>query len=119
MNKVYFDHEKLRVYQYSLEFVCWCHEISEKIPKKMSVSDQLDRSSTSICLNIAEGNGKFSPKDRSRFLEISRASALESASCLDVLVAKKLLTLEEIQKGKELLLAIVPMLTGMTFSLSK
>ena len=119
MNRICFDHEKLRVYQYSIEFVSWCQEILEKIPKKASVSDQLDRASTSICLNIAEGNAKFSPKDRNRFLEIARASALESASCLDVLVAKKLLISEEIQKGKELLFAIVPMLSGMIFSVSK
>lgn len=33
------------------------------------VKDQLDRASTSIPLNIAEGNGKYTPKDRCRFFD--------------------------------------------------
>ena len=91
----------------------------QKISKKVAVIDQLDRASTSVCLNIAEGNGKFSPKDRSRFLEIARASALECASCLDVLVAKKSLELDDVHEGKQMLITIVSMLSGMVFSLSK
>jgi hypothetical protein len=30
-----FDHEKLRVYKTSLEFLTWLHVIVEKIPKKL------------------------------------------------------------------------------------
>ena len=57
----YFDHEKLRVYQESLKFVEWNEQILKKLPKKLSVWSQLDAASTSIVLNIAEGNGKFTP----------------------------------------------------------
>jgi len=38
--------------------------------------------------NIAEGNGKWSKKDRKKFFEGARGSSLECASCLDILVAK-------------------------------
>ncbi len=51
-----------------------------------NIPDQLLRSSQSIALNIAEGNGKRSPADRWRFFEIARNSAMESAATLDVLV---------------------------------
>jgi four helix bundle protein len=52
------------------------------------VKNQLDRASTSIVLKIAEGNGKYTPKDRCRFFCIAHSSALECAAGLDILVAK-------------------------------
>jgi four helix bundle protein len=54
-----FDHEKLEVYQTSLVFIAWLEPILQNLPKSLAVTDQLDRASTSIPLNIAEGNGKF------------------------------------------------------------
>ena len=111
--KIYFDHEKLRVYQESLKFVSWTHDLMQKINKKYSVVGQLDRASTSIPLNIAEGNGKFGDLDRCRFFDIARGSALESASCLDVLEVKHLVASTEIEPGKEMLHAIVSMLVGL------
>jgi len=75
--------------------------------------DLLDRASTSIPLNIAEGNGKFSVKDRARFLEMARGSALECAACLDVLVARKLATEEQVAGAKSELAAIVRMMIGL------
>ena len=82
---LYFDHERLMVYQVSIEFVTWAGDLIESVPKKAAVKDQLDRASTSITLNIAEGNGKSSLPDRKRFFEISRGSAFECAACLDIL----------------------------------
>ena len=64
-----FDHEKLKLYQESINFVTWVTDLLESVPKSMSVHDQLDRASTSVPLNIAEGNGKFTPKDRCKFLD--------------------------------------------------
>jgi four helix bundle protein len=74
---------------------------------------QLLRSSQSIPQNIAEGNGKFSNSDRSRFLEIARASALECGACLDVLAVRKLIVPEELLPQKERLVRIVNMLMEM------
>lgn len=111
--KAVFDHEKLTVYQTSLKLIVWLQKILERIPKKYAVNDQLDRSSTSIALNIAEGNGKYSKKDRCRYFDIARGSALESAAALDVMAAKELIKEEEILGGKEMLLEIVSMLVGL------
>jgi four helix bundle protein len=108
-----FDHEKLRVYKTSLEFLTRLYVILEKIPKKLAVYDQLDRASTSIPLDIAEGNGKYTERDRCKFFDIARGSTLECAAALDVLIAKGVLTAEEVQHGKGLLLEIVSMLTGL------
>ena len=52
-------------------------------------------------LNSAEGNGKDTAPDRCRYFENARGSALECAACLDVLVAKRRCTAEQIESGKE------------------
>lgn len=116
--KIYFDHEKLKVYQEAISFVAWCDFILETLAIKGSVRDQLDRASTSIPLNIAEGNGKYSIRDRTRFLEIAKSSALESAACIDVMVAKKKLGDSDSEKGKEQLREIVSMLMGLMKTLA-
>ena len=108
-----FDHEKLIVYQKSIEFIVWLQNILERIPKKYAGYDQIDRASTSVPLNIAEGNGKFTQRDRCRYFDIARGSALECAAVLDVFVAKALLEKHEILQGKEILLNIVSMLVGL------
>jgi len=108
-----FDHEKLNVYQASITFVAWSSDLLTDIPKNMAVHRQLDRAATSIPLNIAEGNGKYTSADRCRFFDTSRGSALECAACLDVLVAKKVIEKSVAADGKELLLGIVSMLVGL------
>ncbi|MEY2562696.1 MAG: hypothetical protein QOH88_889 [Verrucomicrobiota bacterium] len=113
-----FDHEKLHVYAKTLEFVGWATTILERVPKSMAVHNQLDRSSTSIPLNIAEGTGKFTPPDRCRYYDSARGSALECAASLDVLVAKRVLPANEIIDGKMLLRPIVSMLVGLIKSVA-
>ena len=103
----YFDHEKLEVYRESIAFCAWVGEFLPLIPSKASAKDQLDRASTSIPLNIAEGNGKFSARDRARFLAMARGSALECAACLDVLVARKLAKSDQVGEAKGQLGGIV------------
>ena len=108
-----FDHEKLQVYQDSLAFIAWLEVLLQNVPRSFSARDQLDRASTSIALNLAEGNGKFTSPDRCRFFDIARGSALECAAGLDVLVAKGICTQEQIDPGKEELKRIVSMLVGL------
>jgi four helix bundle protein len=109
----WFDHERLEVYQEAIAFIAWLSALLEGTVRIGDVKDQLDRASTSVPLNIAEGNGKYSPKDRCRFFDIAHGSALECAAGLDVLVAKAKLTPEEIRPGKEKLQRIVRMLMGL------
>ena len=113
-----FDHEKLNVYAKTLEFIAWVTVLLEKVPKASAVYNQLDRASTSIPLNIAEGTAKFTPPDRCRYYDTARGSALECAACLDVLVAKRILSQDEIAAGKELLRPMVSMLVGLIKSVA-
>jgi len=109
----WFDHEKLEVYREAVSFVAWLSSLLEETVRLSDVKDHLDRASTSMPLNIAEGNAKYSPKDRCRFFDIAHGSALECAAGLDVLVAKGKLTAEQIRPGKERLQRIVRMLMGL------
>jgi four helix bundle protein len=109
----WFDHERLDVYREAIAFVAWLSSLLEGTARMGEVKDQLDRASTSVPLNIAEGNGKYAPKDRCRFFDIAHGSALECAAGLDTLVAKAKLTPDQIRPGKERLQKIVRMLMGL------
>ena len=111
--EVWFDHEKLQVYQEAIAFVAWLTPLLEAGSRLGEVKDQLDRAATSISLNIAEGNGKHTPKDRCRFFDLAHGSALECAAGLDNLVAKGRATRELVRPGKERLQRIVRMLIGL------
>jgi four helix bundle protein len=108
-----FHHEKLKVYQRALEFAAWSQILIDSVSKKTSTRDHLERAGDSIALNIAEGNGKFSQKDRARFFQIAHGSALECAACLDLFVARACCEADAIVKGKTILEEIVKMLFAM------
>jgi four helix bundle protein len=111
--ETWFDHERLEVYREAIAFIAWLSPVLEETLRIGEVKDQLDRASTSIPLNIAEGNGKYAPKDRCRFFDIAHGSALECAAGLDILVTKGKLTQPQIRPGKESLQKIVRMLVGL------
>ena len=111
-----FDHEKLDVYQLELNFLTWVTEFLVNISgpsatQKRELITQLDRASLSALLNTAEGNGRRQRRQRARFFDDARGSAIECAACLDASVAKGLASPERIQPGKEMLVHIVAMPT--------
>jgi len=107
-----FSHEKLTVYQKAIAFVAWVQPRLETLPR-VAVRDQLDRASTSVPLNIAEGNAKFSTADRARYFQTAQGSAVECAACLDVMVARGLSDSTLAAEGKVQLEEVVRMLAGM------
>jgi len=112
-----FDHEKLRVYELSLTFVSWSTDLIFETTMKAAVKDQLDRASTSVPLNIAEGNAKWTAADRGKFLKIAMGSTMECAACLDVFVAKRLCERERVADGKRMLFEVASMLGGLMRSI--
>jgi four helix bundle protein len=109
MNQLH--HEKLEVYQLSIQFLALVSELITKIPRGYGeLKDQLKRSSLSIPLNISEGYGKFSPADRARFYDIAKGSSHESAAIFDVCKVLEIINDQEYNKGKSFLYRIVCML---------
>ncbi len=118
-NRVWFDHEKMDVYRKALEFVAWCARLrnGDCIPR--SAATYLDKASTGVALNIAEGNGKFSIKDRCRFIGHARTAALQAAATLDVLAVRQANSKLEITEGKDVLANVVRMLVAWERSLEE
>lgn len=78
MTEYLFDHDRLDVYRLSIEYVTNAFDSSRTLEGlHRHARDRWLRAAQSIPLNIAEGSGKRSLKDRARFLDIARGSALE------------------------------------------
>ncbi|MBP9841707.1 MAG: four helix bundle protein [Simkaniaceae bacterium] len=111
----YFDFENLDVYQVSMNFVLLANEIMKNFPRGTSnLSDQLNRASTSVLFNIAEGAGEFAEIEKIRFYRMARRSATECAAILQLSNNLKLLDNANYFKSRELLIRIISMLSRMT-----
>ena len=112
MTEPFFDHERLDVYRLAIEYVASSYRIAKSLNgAERHARDQWLRVAQSIPLNIAEGNGKQSLKDKNRFFEIARGSALECAAIHDILSAFEAIDSELNRDGKTNLKRIVSMLT--------
>jgi four helix bundle protein len=112
MTEIVFDHDKLDVYRLSIEYVADSFRIAGDLSgPHRHARDQWLRAAQSIPLNIAEGNGKRSFKDRGRYFEIARGSALECAAIQDVLEVSGGIDDAVNRQGKRRLKRIVSMLT--------
>ena len=109
-----FDHDRLDVYRLAIEYTAGAFDMSTRLKGlHRHARDQWLRAAQSIPLNIAEGNGKRSLKDRARFLDIVRGSAFECAAIQDVLVASGGIERPSSIELKVKLKRIVSMLTRM------
>jgi len=114
-DSIVLDAEKLEVYALALELHAFA---ASKVPTLSRVlKDQLERASLSVVLNIAEGGGRRSRKDKSRHYTYARGSATEVAACFDVLKIRKLAPASECARGRTLAIRVVQMLTKLCASL--
>lgn len=70
--------QNFRTFQISVNFYQECLKI--KLPRHLK--DQMNRASSSISLNLAEGYGKSTYKDQRKFFHIAMGSLRESQSIL-------------------------------------
>lgn len=108
-----FGHEKLKVYQKGMDFAEIRREVLNRMPRRVAACDHLDRGAESVLVNIAHASALWSPGDRIVYLGHANGSALECAACLDVFVAKDMLTSDDVYPGKQLLAEIVSILITM------
>jgi four helix bundle protein len=107
-------HEDLDAYRAAIEFAALAVATVDRFPRGYGpLADQLRRAAFSIPLNIAEGYGKRTAEDRSRFYDIARGSAHECGAVWDVAKVATLLDEGTFVRGKTLLVRIVSMLVKM------
>ncbi len=107
-----FDHEDLDVYRVALDLIAWLDPFLEKFSCSTDLRSKLDKSTTSIVLNIAEGNGRFTGADQSKFYETAYKATILTASLLDLAGGNRLDLAAGVEEGRELLRRVAAMLTA-------
>lgn len=113
MDDFYF--RQLRVYINSKELVKHVYGLLKKFPEeeKYALCNQIRRAVTSIPINIAEGFGKFSSKEKTRFIEISFGSLTETSCELEISYELGYITKEEYEEVEKQIIIISKQLSNL------
>lgn len=107
----YFAHESLNVYQRALQLF---EELEEHLLTDPSGRPRhlrrIDALATSVVINIAEGNGRFSQLDHGKFIEIAEEAGVKLAAYLDL---ADLGGTTDVLRSKGLLREVMAMLAGL------
>ncbi|MCX5868146.1 MAG: four helix bundle protein [Proteobacteria bacterium] len=117
-----FGFEDLEVWKKSIDFANQVISVIEdvKSPRKhYRLLEQLESSSTSIPMNIAEGKGRFSKKEFIQFLYISRGSLYETMTLLIIFRMRNWISMETFSTLEAQAKEIVNMLMGLVKYLKK
>jgi four helix bundle protein len=115
-----FMFENLEVYQKSVDLAEKVINLSDEFPKGYYfLTDQLNRASLSIATNIAEGNGRFTKRDRVNFFIIARGSAQECIPLLEIAKRKQLISDAKVSDLFDQLEVISKMLSGLITGLER
>lgn len=96
--------QDLEVYKLSLDYLDQLYGLAALLPDtgRFNLKNQLERSATSIVLNIAEGSTGLSDVEQKRFLSMASRSYLETIACLDIMVRRKYVQDHQLQSISEL-----------------
>ena len=107
------DADRLDVYRLAREFDAFAARV---LPPRGCgwLRDQLQRASSSVALNIAEGASRFARAEKAHFYLIARGSAMECVGVLDVALGRGLVTAAAHRHGRGRLARVVQMLTRLS-----
>lgn len=79
-------HRELLIWQRGMDLVDSIEELVRRLPdsERFTLADQMIRSVRSVPTNIAEGHGRFTPAEFSRFLTIAHGSLTELDTHLEI-----------------------------------
>lgn len=109
-----FSHEDLDVYQTAIRLTGWVESLFPVFSCSADLLSKLDTSTTSIVLNLTEGNGRFSGADQSKFLGIAYKATVQSAALVDLATAKSSAAPSQVEDGRNMLRCIAAMLTSLS-----
>lgn len=79
--------------------------------------DQIMRASNSMVLNIAEGNGRFTSKDKVHYFITARGSVYETISIFDLMEDEELIGSATAEEFREDLLVLIKILTKLIMNM--
>jgi four helix bundle protein len=79
-----FGFEKLEIWQLSMHLSIEINRLSKTFPidERFDLISQINRSSSSVPSNIAEGTSRFGSKDKARFIQYAFSSNMETMNHL-------------------------------------
>jgi four helix bundle protein len=106
--------ENLQIYQLSVQLAneIWNITAGWNGFAKDTIGKQLVRAVDSVGANIAEGSGRGSARDNSRFLKIARGSLYETRHWLFCAKDRNLLTDEQVKLLSPLIKELIPKLNS-------
>ena len=109
------DFKDLILWQRAMDLVVEVYDLIKKLPKEelFALSDQIRRAVISIPSNIAEGQGRNSPKEFVHFLSIAKDSKAELETQLLLCVRINYLKELEIEKAMSLVEEVGKMLNSL------
>lgn len=87
-----FAHEELNVWHKAVDFAVGIVTLLEDVAterKHYRLFEQVEASAASVAANIAEGKGRYSPKEYRQYLYIARGSLYESMTFLEIFRRKQ------------------------------
>jgi four helix bundle protein len=108
------SYKNLDVWKYSMETVKQTYILTKSYPpeERYSLVSQTRRAATSIPCNIAEGIGRNHKKDSLQFLYISRGSAYELETLLEVALMINIISPDSYNKLHKILESNIRLITG-------
>jgi four helix bundle protein len=116
---VAFSFEKLEVWKRSLNFADEMFELADSLPRsyQFSLGEQLRRAALSIPTNVAEGNGRSSPKQQVYFYGVAKGSVYEVVSLMAMIGKRGHLAREDYRRHYQEADEIAAMLSGLVRSI--
>jgi len=116
-----FGYEDLKVWNMAVDFAVKVIELVENLEtdrKHYRLFEQIEASSTSISMNIAEGKGRYSKKEFIHFSYIARGSLYETMTLLEIFRRKKWISTDKYTQLEEDAKEIASMIKGLIHSIS-
>jgi four helix bundle protein len=117
-----FGYEDLEVWKRAVDFAVEVIDAVENIStnrKHYRLLEQIEASSTSVSMNLAEGKGRFSQKEFVQYCYIARGSLYETMTLLEIFKRKDWISEEEFSSLKSEGIEIASMIKGLINSLYK
>jgi four helix bundle protein len=108
-----FDFEKFSVYRKAEEQYCYVLKVLDNQEIDRNIKNQLRRASLSVVLNIAEGAGKYSKRDKKNFYTIAKGSVNECVALIRVLRIEQQIPGDLFRKTYNSLECVAKMLTAL------